>query len=186
MANRPSPNWQYIKYHLYIPLIVLAEPGGWTMLPIPPFKGNHKQPLMSWSPIQVGKLDLLNKPPSLTRYQVELGRQTWNSPQEGVNKKVRLDIPWNYPPPSNSDHQDFATFLIGNPYKPSFLTVTGWGVDRRYTNIKWLPSMKLTFSPKPLKNRGPLEKKGDSELGKHHFRGELLVLGRVYSRISEA
>ena len=24
------------------------------------------------------------------------------------------------------------TFLIGNPYKPSFVTVTGWGVDRRY------------------------------------------------------
>ena len=25
------------------------------------------------------------------------------------------------------------TFLIGNPYKPSFATVTGWGVDPRYT-----------------------------------------------------
>ena len=24
------------------------------------------------------------------------------------------------------------TFLIGNPYKPSFETVTGWGVDLRY------------------------------------------------------
>ena len=24
------------------------------------------------------------------------------------------------------------TFLIGNPYKPSFVTVTGWGVDRRF------------------------------------------------------
>ena len=26
------------------------------------------------------------------------------------------------------------TFLVGNPYKPSFATVTGWGVDPRYTN----------------------------------------------------
>ena len=25
------------------------------------------------------------------------------------------------------------TFLIGNPYKPSFVTVTGWGVDLTYT-----------------------------------------------------
>ena len=25
------------------------------------------------------------------------------------------------------------TFLVGNPYKPSFATVTGWGVDLIYT-----------------------------------------------------
>ena len=25
------------------------------------------------------------------------------------------------------------TFLVGNPYKPSFATVTGWGVDPTYT-----------------------------------------------------
>ena len=25
------------------------------------------------------------------------------------------------------------TFLVGNPYKPSFATVTGWGVDPSYT-----------------------------------------------------
>ena len=24
-------------------------------------------------------------------------------------------------------------FLVGNPYKPSFVTVTGWGVDLTYT-----------------------------------------------------
>ena len=24
------------------------------------------------------------------------------------------------------------TFLVGNPYKPSFATVTGWGVDPSY------------------------------------------------------
>ena len=27
------------------------------------------------------------------------------------------------------------TFLIGNPYKPSFVTVTGWGVDLIYIYI---------------------------------------------------
>ena len=35
--HSPSPNWQE-KYHLYIPLIVLAFWGGY-MLPIPSFKG---------------------------------------------------------------------------------------------------------------------------------------------------
>ena len=28
---------------------------------------------------------------------------------------------------SNSDHQDDITFLVGDPYKPSFATVTGRG-----------------------------------------------------------
>ncbi len=28
-----------------------------------------------------------------------------------------------------------VTFLVGNPYKPSFATVTGWGVDPSYGNI---------------------------------------------------
>ena len=28
-------------------------------------------------------------------------------------------------------------FLVGNPYKPSFVTVTGWGVDRMYTLYVW-------------------------------------------------
>ena len=27
------------------------------------------------------------------------------------------------------------TFLVGNPYKPSFATATGWGVDPRYTRV---------------------------------------------------
>ena len=29
----------------------------------------------------------------------------------------------------NRHHQDYETFLVGNPRKPSFVTVTGWGVD---------------------------------------------------------
>ncbi len=27
------------------------------------------------------------------------------------------------------------TFLVGNPYKPSFATVTGWGVDPTYIQV---------------------------------------------------
>ena len=28
-----------------------------------------------------------------------------------------------------------VTFLVGNPYKPSFATVTGWGVDPRFIPV---------------------------------------------------
>ncbi len=31
------------------------------------------------------------------------------------------------------------TFLVGNPYKPSFATVTGWGVDPTYTVYRYVP-----------------------------------------------
>ena len=44
-------------------------------------------------------------------------------------------ICWNYPPPSNSHHQGIIPILLGNPYKPSFVTVTGWGVDLRYMYV---------------------------------------------------
>ena len=36
-------------------------------------------------------------------------------------------ILWIYPPPSNSHHQDDITFLVGNPYKHSFVTIASWG-----------------------------------------------------------
>ena len=32
------------------------------------------------------------------------------------------------------------TYLVGNPYKPSFATVTGWGVDPKY--ILFFPSIE--------------------------------------------
>ena len=36
-----------------------------------------------------------------------------------------------------------SPFLVGNPYKPSFVTVTGWGVDRMYwKQTDRLPSQK--------------------------------------------
>ena len=33
------------------------------------------------------------------------------------------------------------TFLVGNPYKPSFATVTGWGVDPKNTVCKNVPTL---------------------------------------------
>ena len=30
------------------------------------------------------------------------------------------------PQPTNSDHQDYEPFLVGNFYKPSFVTIASW------------------------------------------------------------
>ena len=39
------------------------------------------------------------------------------------------------------------TFLVGNPYKPSFATVTGWGVDPSFTcDRHWLPQLSISTS----------------------------------------
>ena len=51
-------------------------------------------------------------------------------------------------------------FLVGNPYKPSFVTVTGWGVDLKHTPVSYAqnelrsPKLKL-LGPKGLVG-GPL------------------------------
>ena len=42
-------------------------------------------------------------------------------------------ILWMWPPPSNSHHQDYYIFSIGDPYKPSLATVTGRGPHPSYT-----------------------------------------------------
>ena len=39
---------------------------------------------------------------------------------------------WVVPLPSNTHHQDDITYLVGNPYKPSFATVTGRGDNPKY------------------------------------------------------
>ena len=89
------------------------------------------------------------------------------------------------------------TFLVGNPYKPSFATVTGWGVVPRNTlpgNEKTYPTLgyvgkswtqkclfpkgidggyMLPATPTPPKTNmepenGPLEK--EITIGNHHFQ----------------
>ena len=44
---------------------------------------------------------------------------------------IKMNISWVVPLPSNSDHQ-IITFLVGNPYKPSFATITGKGDNPKY------------------------------------------------------
>ena len=68
----------------------------------------------------------------------------------GGNTNVTRDLPFGYPNfgwlvwvvplPSNSDHQDYFMFSIGDSYKPSFATITGKG-DNPMACISW------TFPP---------------------------------------
>ena len=44
---------------------------------------------------------------------------------------VNMWISWNYPPPSITVPTRIIPWVVGNSYKPSFVTVTGWGVDRK-------------------------------------------------------
>ena len=50
-------------------------------------------------------------------------------------------IPWIYTPHRcGIHHQDYWNFWIGNPYKPSFVTVAGWVVDPKileWMKIEW-------------------------------------------------
>ena len=46
------------------------------------------------------------------------------------------------PPPSKSHHQDYYIFRIGNPYQPSFATVTGRG-----DNPKYMPPSNWIIEP---------------------------------------
>ena len=41
---------------------------------------------------------------------------------------ILVDVRSTPHPGCNRHHQDYYNFRIGNPYKPSFATVTGWGV----------------------------------------------------------
>ena len=41
-------------------------------------------------------------------------------------------ITWNYPPRSNSHHQDYEIFSRESRTKPSFVAVTGQGVDQNH------------------------------------------------------
>ena len=46
------------------------------------------------------------------------------------------------------------TFLVGNPYKPSFATVTGWGVDPKYTYAWYNVNPGIPKSLEPLNHDG--------------------------------
>ena len=67
-----------------------------------------------------------------------VGRESFN-PIEGFKKKNDNGWEWLYirsTPHPVTVTTKIITYLVGNPYKPSFATVTGWGVDPSYTVIK--------------------------------------------------
>ena len=66
------------------------------------------------------------------------------------NKKKTKDTSWVVPPPSNSHHQDYY-ILIGNPYKPSFATVTVRGPYPKHTSS----TLFFVFFTSPRKPKSP-------------------------------
>ena len=60
-----------------------------------------------------------------------IGRHCYGIPSFGIC--ILWVITWNYPPPRMPVTIRIIPFLIGNPYNPSFVTVTGWGVDPKDT-----------------------------------------------------
>ena len=67
------------------------------------------------------------------------------------NKSVAWSehLPWGpWPPHSNSDHQEYYIFRIGDPYKPSFTTVTVRGPYPTFT----LQKTNMTIAGKPTMN----------------------------------
>ena len=52
-----------------------------------------------------------------------------NTHSKHFRKAMNVMIDWVWPLPSNSDRQDYR-ILVGNPYKPLFVTVTGRGPYR--------------------------------------------------------
>lgn len=47
---------------------------------------------------------------------------------------------WNYPPQVTVTTR-IISFLVGNPYQPKNVTVTGWGVDWRY--VFWVVKLQI-------------------------------------------
>ena len=85
----------------------------------------------------------------------------WHTPCAASKSTVGLQkacwMPWSnsetsisigYGPFSNSDHQD--SFLVGNPYKPLFATVTGKGPHPTYLSFQDLPSHVASSKKTPV------------------------------------
>ena len=66
----------------------------------------------------------------------------WKLCSDCVVSWLMFIIIWNGPPQPGfqENHQDDSIFK-GNPYKPSFVTVTGLGLDRNYNLSQILPSI---------------------------------------------
>ena len=74
------------------------------------------------------------------------------------------------------------TFLVGNPYKPSFATVTGWGVDPRdgvkssnqskvLNPQRGFPPIDFTYPKNPSPPPPPMEKPDPPSLVTPRFQG---------------
>ena len=113
------------KQNFYISIRSRYFSNGWGLLDHPPKRGAKKSPV-------VRSFEMLNpkRVSSKRPYRMQTG---WLSGRCRViirimifSKSKKQLISWNSPPTR------IIPFLVGNPYKPSLVTVTGWGVDRTH------------------------------------------------------
>ena len=81
-----------------------------------------------------------------SKHELQLTRRTcyssfWNHRLAILIISNNQDITWNFPAPNNGPQQD--NYIFGNPYQPSFLTVTGTGVNPTHHHHGGTPSTTL-------------------------------------------
>ena len=112
--------------------------GGWKMLPTT-FYGNQKQPLIGY-----GQFDA-----KVGRYRVLwfMFHDEKNTHHTKVTQKIKLHLGLSPLPVTavtvTTRIVNIVMFLVGDPYKPSFATVTGRGDNPSYT-----PETNSKFAPK--------------------------------------
>ena len=65
---------------------------------------------------------------------------------EAISKYIDILIYLRSTPHPVTVTTRIITFLVGDPYKPPFVTVTGWGVDLRYSHISYYVSFFFLWS----------------------------------------
>ena len=68
------------------------------------------------------------------------------------NTPLTASLPWVVPPPRMPVTTRIITFLVGDPYKPSFATVTGRGDNPKFTpenNVMFVAPLKRETASEP-------------------------------------
>ena len=104
--------------------------------------------ILKSTPFVLAVLGEWNPTPTSVGFSVDENRSLWIAQMFSFFRKGKhwvnpicvywakvIVIHWMWPPPSNSDHQDYYIFSRESLYKPSFTTVTGRGPYPSYTHF---------------------------------------------------
>ena len=134
----------------------------------------YDTPFLSTKTIGTIQLNEKKKIPLILRHENSYNMASEVSIEHGYS----LDLP---PTQDSTHHQDYETLLVGNPYKPSFVTGilggrTPGGIDQRYslTNPMLFSNSRLQCLPVPSRQRILLDK--------YHFTEILLYWNKCSKR----